>query len=76
MLSPLLFNIFFAVVLTVVLQSFSDDIVILAELVHLKEPPMSTRPEPAIDYARRAVWDMLYADDVCIVLRSPKGSLR
>ena len=24
-------------------------------------------------YVRRAVWDMLYADDACIVLRSPRG---
>ena len=35
MLSPLLFNIFFAAVLTVVLQRFSEDSVILAKLVHL-----------------------------------------
>ena len=31
-LSPLLFNIFFAAVLTVVLERFSEDTVILAEL--------------------------------------------
>ena len=24
-------------------------------------------------YVRRAVWDMLYADDACIVSRSPLG---
>ena len=71
MLSPLLFNIFFAVVLTVVLQRFSEDTVILAELVHLKEPPTSMGPEPAMDYVRRAVWGMLYADDARIVSRSP-----
>ena len=35
-LSPLLFKIFFAAVLTVVIQRFSEDTVILAELVHLK----------------------------------------
>ena len=66
MLSPLLFNIFFAVVLTVALQRFSEDPVNIAELMHLKEPPTS-RPEPAIDYVRRAVWGMLYADDACTV---------
>ena len=33
-LSPLLLNIFFAVVLTVVLQRFGED-----ELMHLKAPP-------------------------------------
>ena len=72
-LSPLLFNIFFAVVLTVVLQRFSEETAILAELVHLKEPPTSMGPEPAIDYVRRAVWGMLYAHDACIVSRSPQG---
>ena len=66
-LSPLLFNIFFAAVLTVVLQRFSVEPAILAELVHLKEPPTSMGPEPAMDYVRRVVWGMLYADDACIV---------
>ena len=28
---------------------------------------------PAMDYVRRAVWGMLYADDACIVSRSPQG---
>ena len=36
-LSPLLFNMFFAAVLNVVLQRFSEETVILAELVHLNE---------------------------------------
>ena len=57
----------FAAVLTVVLQRFSEDTVILNELVHLKEPPTSTAPEPDMDYVRRAVWGMLYADDACTV---------
>ena len=61
-LSPLLFNIFFAAVLTIVHSRFSEDTVILTELVHLKEPSTSMGPETAIDYVRRAVWDMLYAD--------------
>ena len=72
-LSLLLFNIFFAAVLTVVLQRFSEEPAILAERVHLKEPPTSMGPEPAMDYVRRAVWGMLYADDACIVSRSPQG---
>ena len=71
-LSPLLFNIF-AAVLTVVLRRFSEDTPILAELVHLKEPPTSMGPEPAMDYVRRAVWGMVNADDACIVWRSPQG---
>ena len=72
-LSPLLFNIFFAAVLNVVLQRFSEEPAILAELVHLKEPSTSMGPEPAMDYVRRAVWGMLYADDAWIVSRSSQG---
>ena len=72
-LSPLLFNIFFAAVLNVVLQRFSEEPAILAELVHLKEPSTSMGREPAMDYVRRAVWGMLYADDACIVSRSLQG---
>ena len=72
-LSPLLFNIFFAAVLNVVLQRFSEEPAILAKLVHLKEPSTSMGPEPAMDYVHRAVWGMLYADDACIVSRSPQG---
>ena len=71
--SRLLFNIFFAAVPTVVLQRFSEEPAILAELVHLKEPPTSMGPGPTMDYVRRAVWGMLYADDACIVSRSPQG---
>ena len=69
--SPLLFNIFFAAVLNVVLQRFSEELAILAELVHLKERSTSMGPEPAMDYVHRAVWGMLYADGVGIVSRSP-----
>ena len=72
-LSPLLLNIFFAAVLTIVLRRFSEDPAILAELVYLKELPTSMGPEPAMDYVRRAVWSMLYADDAWIVSRSPQG---
>ena len=72
-LSPLLFSIFFAAVLNVVLQRFSEGPAILAELVHLKETSTSMGPESAMDYDRRAVWGMLYADDACIVSRSPRG---
>ena len=72
-LSPLLFNTFFAAVLTVVFQRFSDDTVILSELVHLKGPLALMGPEPAMDYVRRAVWGMLHADGASIVSRSPQG---
>ena len=73
MLSLLLFNIFFAAVLNVVLQRFSGEPAILAKLVHLKEHSTSMGPEPAMGCVRRAVWGMLYADDACIVSRSPQG---
>ena len=62
-LSPLLVNIFFAAVLNVVLQRFSEEPTILAELVHLKELSTLMGPEAAMDYVFRAVWGMLYADD-------------
>ena len=71
-LTPLLFNTFFAAVLNVVLQRFSEDPAILAELVHLKELSTSMGPEPAMDYVHCAVWGMLYADHACIVSRSPQ----
>ena len=72
-LSPILFNIFFAAVLNIVLQRFSEDPAILAELVHLKEPSTSMGPELAMDYFCRVVWGMLYANDACIISRSPWG---
>ena len=59
--------------LTAVIQRFSEDTVILAELVDLKERPTSMESESAMDFVRRAVWGMLYADDACIVSRSSQG---
>ena len=75
-LSPLLFNFFFAAVLNVVLQRFSEDPALLAELVHLKEPSASMGPETAMDYVRRAVWAVLYAVDACIVWRPPQRLIK
>ena len=59
--------------LTIVVQRFSEDTAILAELAHLKEPPTSVGPEPAMEYVCRAVWSMLYADNTCIDSRTPQG---
>ena len=73
MLAPLLLNIFFAAMLLVALQRFSEDADILADLVHLKEQSGKVGPETALECVRRAVWRMLYADDTCIVSRSPRG---
>ena len=61
----ILFNIFFADVLNVVLQRFSEDPAIIADLVHLKEPSTSMGSGLAMDCIRRAAWGMLYADDAC-----------
>ena len=72
-LSPLLFNIFFAAVLLVALQRFSEDLDILADLVHLQEQQAKVSPETSMECVCRAVWGILYADDACIVSRSPQG---
>ena len=74
MLSPLLFNIFFAAALLVALQRFSEDPdSILPDLVHLQEQPAKVSPETSMECVRRAVWRMLYAEDAYIVSRSPQG---
>ena len=72
-LSPLLFSIFFAGILFVVLEIFSKDAGILADLIHLNEQPSKVGPETALECVRRAIWGMLYADDACIVSRLPRG---
>ena len=72
-LSPLLFNVFFAAILLVVLERFNEDADILADLIHLQEQPSNVGPETALECMRRAIWGMLYADDARIVLRSPRG---
>ena len=72
-LSPLLFNVFFAAILLVVLKRFSKDVGILADLIHQQEQPSKAGPETALGYMRRANWGILYADDACIMSRSPRG---
>ena len=49
------------------LQRFSEDTVIFAQLVHLKEMRTS------MDYAHRAVSGMLYMNVICIASQSPQG---
>ena len=72
-LSPLLFNVFFAAILHVVLERISKDAGILADLIHLHQQPSKVGPETALECVRRAFGGMLYADDACIVSRSPRG---
>ena len=72
-LSPLLFNVLFAAILFVKLERFSKDTGILADLIHLQEQSSKVDPETVLECVRRAIWGMLYADDACIVSRSPRG---
>ena len=72
-LSLLLFNVFFAAILLVTLERFGEDADILAHLAHLQEQPSKVGPETALEYVQRVTWEMLYADDACIVSRSPRG---
>ena len=66
-------RIFFATVLTVTFSLVSADAVILVEWVYVEVPPILMRSESARDYVSRAVWDIMYADNACIVSRSPWG---
>ena len=59
-LSPLLFNIFFAAVIEVVLQRFSEYDTILENLVFLDEGNGGGPDETLLDRVRKAVWGMLY----------------
>ena len=79
-LSPLLFNIFFAAVIIVVLQRFAEDPLIVSDLVYLDDAPKGEdgrpRKEGTLEMVRRAVWGMLYADDAGVVSTSPRGLTR
>ena len=72
-LSPLLFNIFFAA--ATVLVRFSEDDTILKHLVYLEEEAGVGAGTP-LERARRAVWGMVYADDAGVVSRSQEGLTR
>ena len=55
-LSPLLFNVFFAAILRVVQERFRKDAGILADLIYLHEQPSKVGPETALECVRRAIW--------------------
>ena len=74
-LSPLLFNLFFAAATEVVLVRFSEDNTILNDLVYLEEEA-GVGAETPLERARRAVWGMFYADDAGVVSRSQEGLAR
>ena len=72
--SPLLFNVFFAAkLISLLIDRFSEDADILADLVPLQEQPSKVGPGTALECARHVIWGMLYADDACILLRLPSG---
>ena len=64
---------FFAAILLVALERFSEDADILADFAHRQEQPMNVSPEMALECVRRAIWGMMYADDACIVSPSSLG---
>ena len=74
-LSPLLFDMFFAAAIEVVLVRFSEDDTILNDLVYLEEEAGVGAGTP-LECARRAVWGMLYTDDAGVVSRSQEGLTR
>ena len=80
LLSPLLFNFFFAAVIIVILQRFAEDPLIVSDLVYLNDAPEGEdgrpRKEETLEMVRRAVWGMLYADDAGAVSTSPRGLTR
>ena len=79
-LSPLLFNIYFAAVIIVVLQRFAEDPLIVSDLVYLDDAPKGEdgrlRKDGTLEMVRRAVWGMLYADDAGVVSTSSRGLTR
>ena len=75
MLLPLLFNIFFAVVIIVVLHRFAENPLIVSDFVYLDDAPKGEddrhREEGTLEIVCRVVWGMLYADDAGLVSTSP-----
>ncbi|CAM9246288.1 unnamed protein product [Ectocarpus sp. 8 AP-2014] len=66
LLSPLLFDIFFAADIEVVVIRFSEDDVILQHLVYLAEET-GAGAGTLLDQVRWVVWGVLYADDAGVV---------
>ena len=59
--------------LLVALKRFSEDADTLADLAHLQEQSSKIGPNTALEYARRPIRGMMYADDAFIVPRPPRG---
>ena len=80
MLSPLLFNVFFAAVIIVVLPRLAEDPLIVSHLVYLNDAPKGEdgrpREEGTLEMVRRGVWGVLYADGAGVVSKLPHGLTR
>ena len=79
-LSPLLFDMFFAAVMIVVLNGFVEDQLIVSGLVYLDDALKAgdgrPREKGTLEVVRRAVWGTLYTDDAGMVLASPRSLIR
>ena len=72
MLAPLLFNIFFAVVINVASTRFKADEGIMDALVHLRKRGARGEATAGESVLATPLWGMLYADDARVVSRSPE----
>ena len=70
--SSLLLNGFFAAILLVALERFSQDAGVPVKFIHIQELPSKVGPEAVLEYGRRAICGMVYADNACIMSRSPR----
>ena len=77
---PLLFIMFAAVLIIVVLQRFAAGPVIVSDLVYLDDAPNgedgSPREEGTLGMVQRGMWGMSYADDAGVASTSPRGRAR
>ena len=55
------------------LEKFDEDADILTDFAHMQERPSNVGPETSLECVRHAIEGMLYDDDACTVLRSPRG---
>ena len=69
-----------AAVIIMVLQKFAEDPLIVSDSVYLDDAPKDEagrpRKEGTLEMVPRAVWGMLYADDVGVVMTSPRGLIK
>ena len=72
MLSPLLFNVFFATAIHFVLVRFGEGEDIVKDWLHFEEE-LVVRREVPLSWVRRAVWGTWYADDAGIVPTSAEA---